>query len=324
MDNAVLDTAIGLIFVYLLLSLLCSGVQEVVSGVLKRRGKNLREGLVMLLAQGDEHSPFVKGFMDHPLIAGLAKKDGGQPLPSYIPADVFSSVLADVIRRHTGKELQKGSDILGVLEGVENEHLRHALETLARRADGDLEAFMGELENWFDHMTDRISGWYKRRTQLWMFGVALLIAAALNVDTIRIADQLWHDQATRQAVVAMAGQYIEQQPVPQGPEGHGQRAGDAKEAEATLNDDLHRLEKRFDAIESRFARLDLLVGWSKVKDSETEEPSFLFDVWTVPGWLITACFVSLGAPFWFNTLSKALSLRASGARPPRSRPSAKP
>ena len=313
MDNAVLDTAIGLIFVYLLLSLLCSGVQEVVSGVLKRRGKNLREGLVMLLAQGDEHSPFVKGFMDHPLIAGLAKKDGGQPLPSYIPADVFSSVLADVIRRHTGKELQKGSDILGVLEGVEDEHLRHALETLARRADGDLEAFMGELENWFDHMTDRISGWYKRRTQLWMFGVALLIAAALNVDTIRIADQLWHDQATRQAVVAMAGQYIEQPPVADGPPG-----------DRGLQDDIQRLEKRFDVIESRFARLDLLVGWSKVKDPETQETSLLFDVWTVPGWLITACFVSLGAPFWFNTLSKALNLRAAGGRPPRSRPSAKP
>jgi hypothetical protein len=37
----------------------------------------------------------------------------------------------------------------------------------------------------------------------------------------------------------------------------------------------------------------------------------------LPGWLITAFAVSLGAPFWFDTLNRITSIRAAG-RPPES------
>jgi hypothetical protein len=38
---------------------------------------------------------------------------------------------------------------------------------------------------------------------------------------------------------------------------------------------------------------------------------------TAGGWLVTALLIMLGAPFWFGVLSKLVSLRAAGERPPK-------
>ncbi len=55
--------------------------------------------------------------------------------------------------------------------------------------------------------------------------------------------------------------------------------------------------------------LHLPVGW---------EHGFLQGVtWTmVIGWAVTALMVMLGGPFWFDLLSRLMSLRTSGNRPP--------
>jgi hypothetical protein len=49
-NSTVLDVAIGLAFVYLLLGLMCTTVNEWIAGMLKRRAKNLEEGIRRLLA----------------------------------------------------------------------------------------------------------------------------------------------------------------------------------------------------------------------------------------------------------------------------------
>ncbi len=39
--------------------------------------------------------------------------------------------------------------------------------------------------------------------------------------------------------------------------------------------------------------------------------------WRIPGWLLTGLAVMLGAPFWFDALTKLLNinLRATGKKP---------
>jgi hypothetical protein len=39
--------------------------------------------------------------------------------------------------------------------------------------------------------------------------------------------------------------------------------------------------------------------------------------WTIIGWIISALAVSMGAPFWFDTLQRLLNLRAAGVKPER-------
>ena len=56
--STMLEVAIGMVFVYLLLSLLCSAINEYIEATLNYRGKNLRKGIELLLndqGRGEQH-----------------------------------------------------------------------------------------------------------------------------------------------------------------------------------------------------------------------------------------------------------------------------
>jgi hypothetical protein len=57
--------------------------------------------------------------------------------------------------------------------------------------------------------------------------------------------------------------------------------------------------------------LGLPLGWSA--DDPRTMPSWGFMVWLskVSGWLLTAVAISLGAPFWFDLLSKFMIVRST-------------
>ena len=119
----ILDVVIGLMFVYLLLSLLATALNEYVSALMNLRGKELARGLGRLLDDLDEKQalkkafdgvgPAVTGatatlterFYNHRLIRPLATRRGWafrafskEPrLPSYIPARTFAMALLDVL-----------------------------------------------------------------------------------------------------------------------------------------------------------------------------------------------------------------------------------
>ena len=85
--------------------------------------------------------------------------------------------------------------------------MKQSLRIMAARCKGESDAFVNELEQWFDHGMDRASGWYKRKSQMMMLPIAIVLAVAMNVDSIQLAKNLWQDKTQRQAIVAMAAQY---------------------------------------------------------------------------------------------------------------------
>lgn len=107
--SMVLEVAIGVIFVYLLLSLIVTAVTELISGWLKWRAKDLKAGLRRLL-NSEQPDRWVNALYDHPLIQGLTKDGGKAPTdgasgkradgrgPSYIPSRTFAIALLDVLR----------------------------------------------------------------------------------------------------------------------------------------------------------------------------------------------------------------------------------
>ncbi len=76
---SILDVALGLIFVYLILSLLASEIQELIAALLQWRAKHLRESITNLLQGGekppqteqDEVQELVKKIYDDPLIRNI-------------------------------------------------------------------------------------------------------------------------------------------------------------------------------------------------------------------------------------------------------------
>src|SRR6266446_414475 len=72
-NSQILDVAIGLIFVYLLLSLICSALNEIIETALKKRAIDLERGIRELLVPGSSSgSPdIVQRMYDHPMLNGL-------------------------------------------------------------------------------------------------------------------------------------------------------------------------------------------------------------------------------------------------------------
>ena len=99
----VLDVAIGMAFLYLLFALMCTTLNEIIAGILKRRAKMLQAGISSLL--GSEE--LTKTLYQHPAIACLgAMKSKGTELPSYIPAQRFAQAITDHV---VGKTSIKGA-----------------------------------------------------------------------------------------------------------------------------------------------------------------------------------------------------------------------
>src|SRR5436309_8077232 len=91
-----LDVAIGIAFVYLLVSLLCSAIVEGAEAILKRRSKDLEMGVGELLRD----PKLVSRLYNHPLINGLFKgtyAPGMRNLPSYIPSRSFALAIMDLL-----------------------------------------------------------------------------------------------------------------------------------------------------------------------------------------------------------------------------------
>ena len=91
-----LGIAVGVIFVYLLLSLICTALYEIIESFLKKRAADLSDGIRRML---DEE--YAAKLYQHPLLRALyeGKYIPGKPanLPSYIPARVFALALMDVV-----------------------------------------------------------------------------------------------------------------------------------------------------------------------------------------------------------------------------------
>lgn len=108
--SAVMDTAIGLMFVFLLVSMLVTIANELISAMLQSRGKWLRKGIDRLLG-GD----VAKKLYEHPLIEGTAATKSGAG-PSYIASRTFANVLLDVVRQSDDSITKYRSKLQSILD----------------------------------------------------------------------------------------------------------------------------------------------------------------------------------------------------------------
>lgn len=303
--SAVLDVAIGLAFIYLLLAIFCTAINEWLAGVLKTRGKLLGEGIAKLLngqagTQGGKEDPvtgFLEDFYDHPLIAGMTRD---QEHPTYIPARTFSTVLLDLVTPQKSGTLSF-QDVETGLANLPDGKIKRALLALVQNAEGDFDTAQKRIEAWYDDSMDRVTGWYKRRTQVWTVIVALLLTVAVNADTVQIARRLWTDPTLR-------SQMVEEAKV---------RAGKPRPSVAVEYKDLDPLKPTVrgagDTVSQREqALLGQVLGWH----SDALRTNSLGD-WLqhVVGWMLSIVAISLGAPFWFDLLNRFMNIRAAGRSP---------
>lgn len=303
--SAILEVAIGLIFIYLLVSVTCSAIREGIEALLKTRAAYLESGIRELL-HDPEAQGLARSLYNHPLIHPLFA-DGYKPvrsdkrwqlfggkLPSYIPAKNFAVALMDLAARGTRTDVVSSDPHGPVLSldsvrmnvaNLQNEAVQRVLLTAIDTAQGDLTKAQLNIENWYDSAMDRISGWYKRSTQWIIFAVGLFVAIALNINTITIADYLFQNDATRAAIVAMAAK--------------------AETDPAISSVNYVEVRKQLDS-------MALPVGWTRSGTPEYAAAAGNANIVVMLfGWLLTAFAATMGAPFWFDLLNKFTVVRST-------------
>jgi len=211
--SEMLDVALGLVLVFLLVSLVLTAVQEAIESWLRSRAGDLNRAIFELLQRDDQ---LVGDFYNHPLIFALHRAGLGDDLthavhkavtgrnpfgrawrevraaraklPSYIPREAFSAALLDLLA--SGKA--KGRIV-------------ETYDALDRLCGGNPKRLRAEIEGWYDGAMDRASGWYKRRTQIILFWLGLVSAILLNLNAVTIGNYLATNKQAREYATQYAG-----------------------------------------------------------------------------------------------------------------------
>ena len=201
--SAILEAAIGLILIYLFLSLVVTAVQEAIAAHLRWRAENLYDGVRELLCDPKDKQGFAEKIYEHPLIYSLSKGPEGKP--SYIPSRTFALALLDLIHPTDATQPRELATIRTAIKKLPPA-LQQSLTVLLDESGDNLERFKVEIEEWFNGSMERVSGWYKRHSQAMLLWLAIGTVVLFNVDSLELAHRLMRDPALRSALVAQAEQ----------------------------------------------------------------------------------------------------------------------
>ena len=236
---------------------------------------------------------------------------GSDPIerpPSYIPSHQLAKAVIDIVNTRSFSAKETGELIVGCTEGACQEfkdlkekingmpdsQLKAALNALCNESCESITDLEKKLSNWFDNGMDRISGWYRRRVQMWSILIAAIVVIGFNVDCLEMATKLYKDAGLRSTLTV-----------------HAQTATMTASSQELLN-----------------SMGALPVGWVEAPwDTWLKKSGSVFQIWIaskVLGFIMSIAAVTLGAPFWFDLLSLLMSVRLAGGKPNKADKSGNP
>lgn len=343
--SVVLDVAIGLSLLFLFVSLICSAIREAIEALLNMRAADLERGMRELL-DDPTGTGATQALYDHPLVFSLytgtyepgrlrprrsllAGRGLCMPirarasLPAYIPAAGFACAFLDLTLRGPIGDAPSGPDagvrvmsiesLKATARDMPDNRIRRALLSALDNADGDLDRVRRNIEAWFDACMDRVSGWYKRRTQIILFAIGLVTAGVMNIDAFSVGRALFQDKALRDGAVAQATELLTRDaahPI----------ALQAQEGFLALQHDLDLIQFPT-GWEPPPQHLQRGIGTVGPDDDPGVASQSGYDVIAridpmaviqmLIGWAVTGFAVMLGAPFWFDMLNRFVVVRST-------------
>jgi hypothetical protein len=185
----------------------------------------------------------------------------------------------------------------GLPDGHTKESLRTIIDDVQRSllaGEQEYDKLRQGLEHWFDDAMDRFSGWYKRNTGLFSLCLGAILVVLLNADTVAVADKLSKDSALRSAAVSAA--------------------------ETAVQSDTDKLDENRHKLINDVLNVGLPLGWNdpqKTLITASKDPIAFAEhaIRKCLGLAISIIAISLGAPFWFDTLRRFVNVRGSGPKP---------
>lgn len=276
--STVLDLAMGVIFSFLMISLVTSAITEAIASGFAWRANTLLQGVKDLL-NDQRFNGLALNVYNHAAVnaraSGAATSQATlTAIPSYIDPKQFASALIDAAQLSPATSVATLQ--AQVNTNVADDQIKTLLNGIVVRTGGNINRIRDEIANWFETGMDRVTGVYKRKTQLWGFLIGLALALALNVDTVKVAKMLWERPIVVREFSAL--------PSPPNPE---------------------------DAIVTA-EKLGIPFGWNPDAWAYfVAGPNWIY---ALIGWLMTAVATLFGAPFWFDALQKIVQVRGTGSK----------
>lgn len=314
----IIDLAISFSLLYLVLSLVASEIQGLLTTVLEWRAKHLRESIVNLLGGKSSEDPIIEKLYNNPLIKSLNQKDLSRAKsigPSYIASEVFARAFLETI-----EDLSPTSDNIDSL--VENIKVSSLPDTLkenflvltklakskVKKTENQLEQLEKEVRDWYDRSMERATGVYKRNAKAAALIVALFIVIVANVDTVYIAKSLAQDKILLSTITQASEQFmtINSETVA------CMTAAEDKQGKTTC---LAPITDNLNITLEQLAPIP--IGWDLSEPFKKQFRPFTLKsiVNAIVGWGLSAIAISMGAPFWFDLLNKVVNIRNTGAKP---------
>ncbi|NES81326.1 MAG: hypothetical protein F6K10_07885 [Moorea sp. SIO2B7] len=195
---------------------------------------------------------------------------------------------------------ENGETLIQFIERLP-ENLINSLAAIAERTqttiedvEEEIKEFQQGVEQWFDRGMERAQGVYKRNAKGVAFCIGLLIAITLNADTFYIVNRLSKDTALRTVIVQEATQ-------------------------AESSGDLEIIQ---DEVKQALEEVALPIGWSESNRELQKEEREKWTFYNIElgmgrqfvGWVVTGIAIAMGAPFWFDLLSRAINVRNTGKK----------
>ncbi len=241
------------------------------------------------------------------------------------------SALKPIEDRSAASQLssEDGSRLLPILDGlrkVNDDSFRRALRVIIASARSIDEAEQN-LEDWFNQRMDQLSDVYKRHVVYLTLVIGLVLALAVNADTLQMARALWTDPALRESLVNAATDRANQTPAatPIPP----------PDATAEPSTDITQPISDFANTFDQLINLNLPIGWENTSLAECQQakdplPTMCDNqrnLWLLvpgnnPNWfglllrkiigiIVTVIAIGQGAPFWFDLIRRLVQPRSS-------------
>ncbi|MCU0369859.1 MAG: hypothetical protein MUC31_00445 [Bacteroidales bacterium] len=299
-DSVALDVVIGLVFIYLLYSLLATVLSEIIATMLALRANNLKEAIERMLTDEKEDkwwqrlldsvkliknpkSRIVRAFYNHAEIKYLGSS-GVFKSPSSFKAGSFSKTVMGLLFGNGPVDSKKVSERLEEIvkmansddekikaENILDPETAGYIQGLWLEAKEDIDAFKSRLEGWFDRTMIQTTEWYKRKIQIVLLILGFCMAWFFYADTFVIVRNLANDKDARDKIVDMAIAYVENHP----------SAGDVR---ASGNDSLQIVYSR--------QKLDSLLAVKKQLEADMAAAN---NILGIGGWLPDTVLVTTDA-----------------------------
>lgn len=323
---SLLQIIIALIFIYLIVSLVVSELQEQLAALFQWRARNLKKAIEIFAGKKFQEELYQSKSLFSGFNQYTNKLSGFSAGPSYVEKEVFAESLMSIIQT----ELEKGSqgnqdltlspeqklfpedenpNIIQLLDNLPKEYLdlKERLKDVAyitklKHNKPTVEHFTAEIANTFSEVMERTSGVYKRNAKGVSLLLGLLAAPLFNIDTFHIVDRLYTDPDLRQGFDDLATEMVETNN--NCLEAADNNEDKIKNCQTDLEEETKRLKTSL--AESQ----PLPIGWDKNGWFNGEQIEAQGDLGQAGlGWFISAIAISMGAPFWFELLGKVINVR---------------